>query len=101
MTDFGWDLPPGCTLDDIDEATGANRPEHQDDEPERLYEYNIGDRVMLGAYPCRVEERDISRNLPEYHIRSENGTDYWVREWDISPYFMPTQDPFLPDFPDA
>jgi len=89
---MSWNLPDGCTLDAIDEAT-AGREKRGGGRP-RLYEYHIGEQVLLGSSPCRVKERRMTGGLPEYRVRSEGGTDFWVRQWEIA------SAPFLPEFPD-
>lgn len=62
---FGWDLPPGCSMQDIENQAGRDPTELEDDVLEQLEKHNvptdINDRIMLilDDYQRSLEPRSM------------------------------------------
>jgi hypothetical protein len=91
--DFGWDLPPGCSHDDIDEAVGANSKTQWQDETLVANFANANNKFEVWELPAR-QLSVVSMRGRIFH-RVERAEAYIAREFDASGVLIVSPDDIL------
>jgi hypothetical protein len=76
---FGWDLPPGCTMKDIDDAFG-DKP----DELEGFLEHCTKHPGMLSKEELQMLEDIWNGEVKEYPVEKLQKLFYQVLNWSFS-----------------